>query len=98
MTAFLLVFFPFLASAEVCTFSLSFVMNGEHPEVENVQARSSVSHVLGAGRSEDCFWRFPLRSELAQSYFERLQLDMRACSDKPLNIEATGVNHPDSFE
>ena len=89
---------PCLAMADSCTVLQGFVSHGNVPKVQSVEAHWSVSHVLGAGLSEDCFWRFSFRSDFAHNLFERLQKEMRACSVGPLTVETTGVNHPDSFD
>lgn len=98
LASLLIVLCPCLAAADSCAVLEGFVSQGDLPKVQNVEAHCSVSRVLGAGRSEDCLWRFPFRSDAAQRLFERLQKEMRACSDGPLNVETTDVNHPDSFD
>lgn len=94
----LMLFPPVVLLAETCSVLTGFVSSGALPTGGVSEAQCSVSRVLGAGQSEDCFWHFPLRSEAAQSHFERLHAEMQTCSEAPLVIEVTDVNHPDSFD
>jgi len=93
----LMSFLPIMLSAETCPVLAGFVSSGALAKGDVSEAQCSVLRVLGAGKSEDCFWHFPLRSEAAQNHFERLHSEMQTCSEAPLLIEVTDVNHPDSF-
>lgn len=89
---------PTLSFAETCGMLKDFATNGLLPAPNGVEAYCTVSRVLGAGRSEDCFWRYPLRSDVARDQFETMRVQLRACADGPVEVQATGVNHPDSFD
>ena len=94
----LMALLPAVSSAQTCPVVQGFVVSGELPMANGSVAKCSVSRVLGAGRSEDCFWHFTLRSKEARDHFERLHVELQACSSDPLAVEATDVNHPDSFD
>lgn len=89
---------PTLTAADACSNINAFALHGISKAAHGVEAQCTMSRVLGAGRSEDCFWRYPLRSGKAQHHFDSLLEDLRNCADGRLNVEATGVNHPDSFD
>lgn len=94
----LMSFLPVMLSAGPCPVLTGFFSNGALPTGGVSEVQCSVSRVLGAGRSEDCFWHFPLRSDAAWDHFESLHSEMQTCSEAPLVVEATDVNHPDSFD
>lgn len=98
MTAIIVMSLPVVTYANACPVLESFITDGQLAARNGVEVQCTISRVLGAGRSQDCFWRYPLRSEAAQDHFISLLSELRACADGPVEAAATGVNHPDSFD
>ena len=94
----LLPFVPLASFAQACPILNGLNSGGDLQTLSDEEVQCSVSRVLGGGRSEDCFWRFQFRSDAARQHFESLKREMKNCSDGPLQVEASDVNHPDSFE
>ena len=89
---------PATSFAQSCPVLDGFVLDGDLRAVTGADVQCNVSRVLGEGLSEDCFWRFPFRSDMALRHFESLKREMQVCSDGQIRGEANTVNHPDTYD
>lgn len=84
--------------AGTCDELADFASHGVLPELDQKRPECSTSRVLGGGQSQDCFWRFDLRSSVARAHYARLSGQLSNCAEGDVTASEKSVNHPDSFD
>ncbi|MGB1035371.1 MAG: hypothetical protein ACPGVS_10145, partial [Primorskyibacter sp.] len=84
--------------AWACAGLATFVAHNQAPALADHSATCATSRVLGGATSVDCYWSFPYRADAAQRLYADLSDTLNHCAQGPVLSDATGVNHPDSFD